>query len=305
MFSQKNVRYASDAMRRLTLVLLCVPLLLTSSQEVHGAQAVELRLPTQAEFAVLPEIKKREVLLQIGAGNLQTTDLPREIIVAALEDAAVQVRRDALSTISARASVLVGDQQPAADQRLAAFDRLRALRPLVVRALSDEDARARTLAVDAIGYLEFDPTDSLGTDLSPDTVRLLARTYRGEVDPKVRATVVRAFAVIGNTKGARAFTDGETDALIGAALADPEPAVRQWAVRAAFRSPATQVQALEALKGADPETKIAACTLLSMLRERALPFEPQVREAFGVERDARVKSALESVLKGFAQLKPK
>lgn len=255
-------------------------------------------------FAALTAPEKSAVLREFGIGSRPWNDQAREILRLAMQDPAVRVRRDGLSTVSAIIYRLSAERHTGSPAKGASFAQMRALRPEVVSALSDDDARVRVLAVDAIGYLEHDPAKGPEeVDLSPPTVAVLSEVFARDTDPKVRANVMRALAVIGNARLQKAHASPEVDALVLRALDDSDTAVREWAVRAVFRSKPAIPKAVGMLKDPSPEVRAAVASLFAMLREEGLPYEASLAQALEREKDSRVRGTLSIALKGLAQIK--
>ena len=124
-----------------------------------------------------------------------------EAIRVALVNTDWAVRELALATVSARTVVPTFTTSSAEMKREWERERpeVQRLRPMVVRALDDENENVRRGAVGALQSLDFDGTQAYGRWLSVETTESLTRLYRREPSPTVRTFIV---AVLGGQRQA-------------------------------------------------------------------------------------------------------
>ena len=148
-------------------------------------------------------------------------------IRAALLDGDAAFRELALATMAARTLVPTFTTSSAEMKREWARERpeLQRLRPLVVRALDDENESVRREAVGALQSLDFDGTRAYGRWLSAETTESLTRRYRREASPTVRTVIV---AVLGGS----AKQNPAAVSLLRDATRDEAATVRETAARA-------------------------------------------------------------------------
>jgi hypothetical protein len=150
-----------------------------------------------------------------------------ESIRVALVDTDWAIRELALATVSARTLVPTFTTSSAEMKREWARERpeVQRLRPMVVRALDDENENVRRGAVGALQSLDFDGTQVYGRWLSAETTESLTRRYRSEPSPTVRSSII---AVLGGS----AKLNPVAHSTLRAATRDVAPAVREMALRA-------------------------------------------------------------------------
>jgi hypothetical protein len=150
-----------------------------------------------------------------------------EGIRAALNDTDSAVRELALATVSARTVAPAFTTSSAEMKREWERERpeVQRLRPMIVRALDDENESVRQAAVGALQALDFDGTQLYGRTLSAETTESLTRRYRREPSPTVRSSIV---AVL----GASARQNPAAVSTLRDATRDEAATVREMALRA-------------------------------------------------------------------------
>lgn len=204
-----------------------------SEEQVGQAAAYVLRLlkvePKELVAALGPAIKDADVRVRRGVVGALARGGADAVphLVAALDDAEVQVRRQAalsLQDISRRTKandeVLAGLKKAIKDKaapvRLVAVQALGrcgkgAAEPLLL-ALEDEDAPVRAYAIDSLGKIKAEPQIVLPA---------LVRRLKEDAAPQVRQSALRTLGTLG-----KAAIEA-----IQAGLADKEPAVQNAAIK--------------------------------------------------------------------------
>jgi HEAT repeat protein len=176
---------------------------------------------TEAERAIRAE-KGAFLLAALKRESPVEPERLGESIRVALVDTDWAIRELALATISGR--VLVGSIEAKSESERERPE-LQRLRPLVVKALDDENDNVRRGAVGALQSLDFDGTQAYGRWLSAETTESLTRLYRREPSPSVRFFIV---AVLGRS----AKQNPAALSTLRAATRDEAPTVREMALRA-------------------------------------------------------------------------
>ena len=150
-----------------------------------------------------------------------------EAIRVALGDPDWAIRELALATVSGRTVRPAFTTSSAEMKREWERERpeMQRLRPMVVRALDDENDSVRRAAVGALQSLDFDGTQPYGRMLSAETTESLSRRYRREPSPTVRSFIV---AVL----GASAKQNPAAVSTVRDATRDEAAMVREMALRA-------------------------------------------------------------------------
>ena len=182
--------------------------------------------PTEAERAIRAE---KGAFLRAALMRESPVEPERlaESIRVALVDTDWAVREMALATISARNLVPSFTTSSAETRREWEGERpaMQRMRPVVLRALDDENENVRRGAVGALQSLDYDGTHAYGRWLSVETTEALTRLYRREPSPSVRTFIV---AVLGGS----AKQNPAAVSTLRAATRDEAPTVRELALRA-------------------------------------------------------------------------
>jgi hypothetical protein len=178
-------------MRRIGVIIVVFDLLCVATTAAQGSP---VRL-TEAERAIRTEkgAVLRAALLRESPIEPQRLS---EAIRVALGDTDWAIRELALATVSGRTVRPAFTTSNAEMKREWERERpeMQRLRPMVVRALDDENESVRQAAVGALQSLDFDGAQPYGRTLSAATTESLTRRYRREPSPTVRSFIV---AVLG------------------------------------------------------------------------------------------------------------
>ena len=209
-------------MRRIGVIIIVFGLLCVATT---AAQRSPVAL-TEAERAIRAEkaaVLKAALLRESPIEPQRLADAIR----VALGDSDSAIRELALATVGARN--LMPTFTTSSPEMKKEWERERPevqrLRPLVVRALDDENESVRQAAVGALQSLDFDGSRLYGRWLSAETTESLIRRYRREVSPTVRAVIV---AVLGGS----AKQNPAAVSLLRDATRDDAAPVREMALRA-------------------------------------------------------------------------
>jgi len=215
-----------------------------------------------------------------------------EVIRVALVDTDAAIRELAVATISARN--LAPTLQRSSAEVKSEWERerpaLQRLRPMVVQALDDENARVREGAVGALQSFDFDGTQPYGRMLSAETTVLLARRYGREPSPTGRAVIVSVLG--GSAKQNPAALD-----TLRAATRDEAAMVRQVALKGMMESgPEAGLPAVvAAFTDSDAIVRGEAAAQLMRAGTAAKPYVRQIEAALKNESDGATRANLTRV----------
>jgi HEAT repeat protein len=165
------------------------------------------------------------------------------------------------------------------------------LRPLAAARLADPDDRVRHAAIIAMGSLDYHIDQHPQIRLRPDTVAAFARAFREDQAVAVRAEAVKSLALAQSDPGLR-------DPVLVAALADPAPAVVQFAaLGVAEHRLEAALPAVAALLGhSSRAVRLAAVQAFQSNPGAARTFEPALRVAVATEADPSIRATLAATL---------
>jgi len=267
-----------------------------------GAIAVVFGLlcavPTAAQRSPVP-LTQAETAIRAQKGAVLRAALMRESpieperlaesIRAALADNDAAIRELALATVSARTVVPTFTTSSAEMKREWEQERpeVQRLRPMIVRALDDENEGVRQAAVGALQSLDFDGTQAYGRTLSAETTALLARRYGREPSPTGRVVIVSVLGGSAKQNPAALNT-------LRAATRDQAAMVRQVALKGMMEGgPAAALPiVVAALTDADAIVRGEAAAQLMMAGAATKPYVRQIEAALKNESDGATRANL-------------
>jgi HEAT repeat protein len=269
-------------------------MLLCGSLNAAAAQLAPDRPRSVVAFQQASADVKRNTLNDLGA--LRFSPPPSdvgEIIAAGLADHDADVRLCAVYAAAGRAGAV--RFEPSSDNLTrdrAERSFLGRLRPAVMHALNDENARIRKGAVVALVNLEYErgrPTNDIA--LKPDLANELRLHLASETSPAVRAEIVKTFALTSLESAMR-------DDVLIRAMADRDEEVVHFAVLGLGRS--TPSDALDRLVSLvshpDRSVRLQVGQALQAYGVAAQPYIGTLLTASAAERDETVKKALEAAI---------
>jgi hypothetical protein len=240
------------------------------------------------DFSSLTSEEKRAVLVDvIMQRGSQSSANVATLLQAALGDPDPAFRQGALAALVSHATArsLRPERTSARDWEKdhAEFQRLR---PDIVRAARDVDARVRTQAIAALVSLDVDAARA-DTGPSPATERVLVEQFYADPSDRVRAKIVSGF-------GTDSASSAAVIQLLTDAFADSAAAVRHAATGGAHKlDPDTAMRLLAGqLKDTNVTVRSQSATILAKFGVRASAYLPAIEDALRNETDGQAQEAL-------------
>jgi HEAT repeat protein len=247
------------------------------------------------EFAALPEAGRLTVLRDVAMGTVNPpAAVLTEILRQGMEDSSEETRTAAISAVSARllASRARG---PSSERLLAEREALVSLRPALLGSLRNPNQNIRHAAVLALGHLGLREEQG-GLFLDGDTTTLFAGVCTDDSSPKIRAEVIKTFALLQNK-------DDVVIRVLEQALLEETASVLQPAILgvARLRHVVSLNRIVMLLSSTDRAVRLAAAQAMAALLPASRAYAAELERLASVEVDAVVKQTMLGSLQAMRQ----